>query len=420
MERDANRVTARAEWRRGWPLVLGALVGIGTGPGLFQNLSSLFTPGMMAEFGWTRGQIATAAGVGLIGAVASPFLGRIADRLGIRPVILLCMTLLGVAYCGFAMMQGEIWQYQLLVLLLALAVPGTSSIVYGKPLAACFHAHRGLALGVATSGLSVTTVLLPPVAAWVIAGWGWRGGFVALAILTTLVAMPLALTAVRGAAAAGPTRPDADAPEAPVPVDGPTAAEVRRDARFWRLGASAFFINLATAGLVTQLVPFGLERGLTAAQAALLLAAFGGAQVVARLVIGALIDHWSPQLIAATVALLSALAFALLEIRAPGFALLMGFVFFAGMMNGAENDLLPFFTARLFGLRAFGEVYGWLVLMALGGTATGIVGFGRLYDATGSYDVALGIASGALTLTAILYLSLRERPLLHAQAAATA
>ncbi|MEH3047369.1 MFS transporter [Sphingomonas adhaesiva] len=419
MERDANRVAARAEWRRGWPLVLGALIGIGAGPGLFQNLSSLFTPGMMAEFGWTRGQIATAAGIGLIGAVASPLLGRAADRLGIRPVILLCMTLLGVAYGGFAMMQGEIWQYQLLVLLLALSVPGTSAIVYGKPLAACFRAHRGLALGVATSGLSVTTVLLPPAVAWVIAGWGWRGGFVALAIVTTLVAMPLALLAVRGAAA-GPTRPDADAPAAQVPVDGPTAAETRRDARFWRLGASAFCINLATAGLVTQLVPFGLERGLTAAQAALLLAAFGGAQVVARIVIGALIDRWTPQLIAAAVALVSALAFALLEVPAPGFALLMVLVFFAGMMNGAENDLLPFFTARLFGLRAYGEIYGWLVLMALGGTATGIVGFGRLYDATGSYDVALGIASGALTLTAILYLSLRERALPHAQAAATA
>lgn len=419
MERDTTRVAARAEWRRGWPLVLGALIGIGAGPGLFQNLSSLFTPGMMAEFGWTRGQIATAAGIGLIGAVGSPFLGRVADRLGIRPVILLCMTLLGIAYCGFAMMQGQIWQYQLLVLLLALSVPGTSSIVYGKPLADCFHAHRGLALGVATSGLSVTTVLLPPAAAWVIAGWGWRGGFVALAILTTLVAMPLALTAVRGTAA-GPTRPDPDTDAAHVPVDGPTAAEVRRDARFWRLGVTAFCINLATAGLVTQLVPFGLERGLTAAQAALLLAAFGAAQVIARIVIGALIDRRTPQLIAAVVALLSALAFALLEIRAPGFALLMVLVFFAGMMNGAENDLLPFFTARLFGLRSYGEIYGWLVLMALAGTATGIVGFGRLYDATGDYDVALGIASGALTLTALLYLSLRERPLPRVQAAATA
>ena len=48
------------EWRRGWPLVAGGMLGIGTGPGLYQNISSLFTPGMMAEFGWSRGVIATA------------------------------------------------------------------------------------------------------------------------------------------------------------------------------------------------------------------------------------------------------------------------------------------------------------------------------------------------------------------------
>ena len=62
-----------SEWRRGWPLVAAGMIGIGTGPGLFQNISSLFTPGMMNEFGWTRGEIATAAGLGLAGALAVPF-----------------------------------------------------------------------------------------------------------------------------------------------------------------------------------------------------------------------------------------------------------------------------------------------------------------------------------------------------------
>ena len=65
----------QSEWRLGWPVVAAAMIGIGTGPGLFQNLSSLFTPGMIVEFGWTRGEIATASGVGLLGGFAAPFLG---------------------------------------------------------------------------------------------------------------------------------------------------------------------------------------------------------------------------------------------------------------------------------------------------------------------------------------------------------
>lgn len=46
-----------------------------TGPGLYQNLSSLFVPGLQDSFGWSRGDIATAAGVGLLGALARPSSG---------------------------------------------------------------------------------------------------------------------------------------------------------------------------------------------------------------------------------------------------------------------------------------------------------------------------------------------------------
>jgi len=408
---------AGGEWRTGWPLVAAAMLGIGTGPGLFQNLSSLFTPGMVEEFGWTRGQIATAAGVGLIGGLAVPFLGRLADRFGVKPMIVGAMLLLGLAYCGMAAVEGKIWQYQLLILCLALSVPGTSALVYGKLIGAAFARHRGLALGIATSGISISTLVLPPVVGAVIAAHGWRGGFVALAILTAGIALPLVLLALRGRAAA-PTRPDPGDATAALPVEGMTGAEARRDGRFWRLALSALLINLATIGLVTQLVPFGLDRGLSAGEAALLLASFGASQVVGRLAIGYLVDHFRPQLMAAIAAVISCLAFVALQVGEPGFAFAMIAVFAAGLMNGAEHDLMPFFGVRLFGLRAFGEVYGTLLMIALIGTATGIVGFGRLHDATGGYDIALGIAAAALALAACLFLSLRDRPLPHVQGAA--
>jgi len=402
--------TSATEWRRGWPLVGAAMLGIGTGPGLFQNLSSLFTPGMTEQFGWTRGEIATAAGIGLIGALAAPVLGRLADRIGIRPIIVSAMLLLGAAFLGFANMRGHIWEYQILVLLLALSVPGTSSLVYGKLIATAFVARRGIALGIATSGLSISTLVMPPIIGIAIAGFGWRGGFVALAILAVGIALPIVLLGIRRVPA-GPTRPDADSPDAHIRVAGFTGAETRRDGRFWRLGACAALINIATVGLVTQLVPFGLDRGLTPAQAAWLLVAFGASQIVGRLAIGLLIDHYRPQVMAAAVAVISALAFAALQAPAPGFALMLLLVFGAGLMNGAEHDLLPFLAARLFGLRAYGEVYGMLLTIALAGTATGIVGFGRLHDAYGSYAIALGIACGALGLAALSFISLRDRPL---------
>lgn len=401
---EANRATTVGEWRRGWPVVLGAVAGISAGPALFQNMSSLFVPGMMAEFGWTRAQIATASGLGLAGSLAVPAIGRVVDRLGVRPVIAGCMVLLGAAYLGLSAMTGALWHYYLLVLSLAPCVPGTSALVYGKVIAARFGAQRGLALGIATSGLPLATLVLPTALGTVIAARGWRGGFVALAVFVALIALPVALLAIRGVAMAAP----ASSPAATITA-GMDAAAARRDPRFWRLALTGFCINMATVGFVTQLVPFGIERGLTAAAATLLLTAFGASQVVARVSIGALIDRRPPQRVAAIVAILSAAGFVALQARTPDVAWLAAAVFLAGLMNGAENDLYPFFTARLFGLRAYGEIYGTLIVVALAGSAVGIIGFGHLHDRTGGDDIALAIATAAMLASAVSYLGLRDR-----------
>ena len=402
MNHDVSAAPPSNEWRRGWPVVVAAMIGIGTGPGLFQNLSSLFTPGMAAEFGWTRGEIATAAGLGLAGGVVAPFLGRLADRVGVRVVIAGAMLLLGAAYLGLASMAGALWQYQALILCLALAVPGTSSLVYGKLVAARFSRRRGLALALATSGLSLTTLLLPGLIGAVIVFGGWRGGFVALAVLVAVVALPLVLLALRRAPAA-----IVDPEHAAEQLAGMSGRDARRSPRFWALGGTAMLINIATVGLVTQMVPFGLDQGLSASEAALLLASYGASQIVGRFGIGVLVDFFPAPPLAAGAAAMSAVAFAgLLAFPAPGFAPLMALVFFAGLMNGAENDLMPFLASRLFGLKAYGEIYGSLILLGLLGTAGGIVGWGRLYDATGGYDWALVIATGAMATAGLLFLTL--------------
>ena len=372
---------------------------------------------MIAEFGWTRGEFATAAGLGVIGGLAIPFLGRLADRVGVRPVIVFCMLMLATTYASLTISGGALWQYQLFVIFVTLSVPGTSTMVYGKLIARRFERHRGIALGVATSGISIFSLALAPVVGWFVAGWGWRAGVFSLAALIAFGALPTVLFLLRGERAP-PTRPDPDAPEAVAPVEGKTGAETRADSRYWRLAATAALINFASVGLVTSLVPLGTDRGLGVGDAAWLVTAFAASQVVGRLVMGYLVDRFPAQGIAAIFALISASAFVALHLPNPGLALMMLLVFSAGLMHGAENDLLPFLTAKLFGLRAYGEVYGLLLTISMIGTSTGVIAFGRLHDATGSYGIALTLAAVTIGLAGVLFLTLRERPLPHVQAAA--
>ena len=396
-----SHMGADGEWRRGWPLVAAAMLGSGLGPGLYQNLSSLFTPGLQQDFGWSRGQIATAAGVALTGALAAPLVGRIADRAGVRPVIVASMAVLALGYVVLALGQGGLWQYEMGVLLIVLALPGTSSLAFGKLIAARFKRHRGMALALGTSGLALATMIAAPLLGFVVDRFGWRIGFVVLALAGLILALPPILLAIRHLAlASGPVT----AAEEPAAVEGVSAATARRDPRFLLMVLSALLINAATTGLVTQLVPIGIDRGLSPARAALLLTAFGTSAIAGRLLVGALIDRFRPQPVAAAVAMVSALAFLALVYAPGGFAMLIVVIFLAGLMNGAENDLLPFLAARLFGLRAYAEIYGTAMPIALLGTAIGIVGFGRLHDWTGGYGVALALGAAALFLAGICFL----------------
>lgn len=407
--------TGSSEWRGGWRLVIAAMLAAGFGPGLFQNLSSLFTPGLEASFGWSRGEIATAAGLALVGALVAPFIGRYADRVGVRPVIIGSTIVLTTGYVALSLVSGRFWHYQAAILLLVLAVPGTSSLIYGKLIAARFVEHRGVALAVATSGLALSTMAVPPVLGLIIQGYGWRTGALALGAAGVAV-LPIVLSALRRVPT-GPTRPTPDSEAATIPAEGFTAAEARRDPRFWCVVGAAVLVNMATTGLVTQIVPLGLELGLSSLNAAVLLSGVGASAVVGRLIVGAIVDHYPPQPAAAGFALVSSLAFLGLATLPHGFVPVLVLVFFAGLMNGAENDLLPFLAARLFGLRSFGEIYGSAIPIGLLGTALGIVGFGRLHDIFGSYQVALLIGSTALMLAGACFLALRDRPLPVAQAA---
>ncbi|MGJ3627483.1 hypothetical protein AB5I41_11900 [Sphingomonas sp. MMS24-JH45] len=279
--------------------------------------------------------------------------------------------------------------------------------------------HRGLALGFATSGLSADDAHdAADHRCRDHAAGGWRAGYWVLAATTSVAG------ASAGAVAAARRAAD------------PDRARTRRRAgrQGGRRGdgaggaAGAALLAARARGRAGQrgqrrardaAGPLGRERGLGAGEAALLLTSYGASQVAGRLVIGALVDRFVAQRVAAVVALVSAVAFAALLAPAPGFALMMLLVFFAGLMNGAEHDLLPFLTARLFGLRAYREVYREPAAGIAGGHGWGYrrvrPHLRRLRPLRTGADAAAAIA---LVLAGLAFATLPDRALPEAQARA--
>ena len=391
-----EQVARASEWRGGWPVVLGSAAMAGVGAGLYQNLSSLFMPGIREITGATRSEIGGSAALGLLGALAAPFIGRLADRIGVVPVIVVSALGLAATYVWLSLMSGGLWQFQIGVAFLALTAPGMSAMIYGRLVARRFDRHRGLALAFATSGLSLTTVLLPAAIGWTIESWGLAAAYYVLATLAVVVGIPAGLYATKKAGAL----------EHPARTERIGKPPSWTDLLFWRICGATMLINVGTVGMVTSLALIGGERGLGLAAAGLLLSSYGASQIVGRIAMGALIDRYPANRIAAAFGMISTAGFVGMMWGIDGLPFMLAAVFVAGLLNGAEFDLLPFLVSRLFPMETFSELFGRLILFSILSGGIGLAGFNLLRDWTGSYTAPLGIAAVCMMLAATLLYTL--------------
>ncbi|KXU30498.1 hypothetical protein A0J57_18850 [Sphingobium sp. 22B] len=398
-----------AEWRRNWRLALGATIGNGTGIGLYTYISSLFIPSFQAEFGWTRGEIGSAAAAGYFGAFAAPLVGRGIDRYGVRVMATLGALVVGACYLGYAFQNGSLIMLSLLAAGTTVAAPANSSTVFAKSLAGWFVKSRGLAFGLTACGIPVMALFMPLILQWIIAGHGWRMGYVALSVTVLLIGLPVVLATVREAptgAERGQERTGADA------GGGLTLREAVRTRNFWLLLAAVFFCTAPAHGFLSQLTSLVIDKGFTAADAALLLSIYSGAVIVGRVGTGILLDRLPPYHVAFAVTFVPVIGlFVLLSGVAPSFALVAAAVALIGVQNGGESDILPWFLAREFGLRSYSTIYGVVFTGAFMAAASGVLLLGRLYDATGSYQAALWTFAAFFTIAASSYFAMRYRHL---------
>ena len=70
---------------------------------------------------------------------------------------------------------------------------------------------------------------------------------------------------------------------------------------------------------------------------------------------------------------------------------------------GAEAELVGFFVSRYFGLKAYSTIFGVCFSALLLGTGLNPLLYGMVHDITGTYDVALSIATAGALLAAVLF-----------------
>lgn len=395
-----DRSGVRPELARGWPLLLAATVGSGTGASalIFYSLGVFVAP-LQAAFGWSRGEVTSALLYGSAGlTLAAPVLGWLIDRIGERRVALVSIPCFAAVLYALSRIDGSLAGFYACFFFAALLGCGTTPILYTRAVARHFDRARGLALGVTLTGPGTAAIVLPPLLAGIIAGEAWRDGFVALAAIA-LLAWPLAWGWLRvPARLASPSRADID-----------IEVEIERRAAFgsrvyWTLALIFAVAAMAASSLIVHMIPMLEDAGLATAAAARVAAVTGVGVILGRLGTGWIIDHVFAPHVAVVLFAIAAAGCGLLVHGGSSAAPLAAFLI--GFSLGAEVDLMAYLVSRYFGLCHYGVLYGTIYACFWLGIASGPALTGRLYDATGGYAIALwGIvalfvvsAAAALTL----------------------
>jgi len=406
------------ELRRSWPILVGSMIGMGAGISSFVMASSYFIKPLQAEFGWSRGQVSLTTSIGiLLASLAMPLMGALVDRYGSRVFILVGSILFSLSYLALAAMPGQFVIYvTIIVVMIGLtAGPATSPLIFTKSLVGAFAKSRGAALGLAYSGIVLTSFITQPALQHVISNFGWRAGYMIMASVSLVCGLAsFALLSGFRRVSAPPTLANGGpghtrTEEAHL---GHTLPEALRDARFWLLGFCMVCLSIAAGAFNGQFQALLSDMGIPGPRAALLGVWYAASVVIGRLVCGSLLDRmWAPGV--GFVCLCAPVIALLFFLGAPALWLLVVAVLLVGFAFGAEADMLAFFAARYFGLRSFGAVFGALAMVVGISAAIGGAAGGFLFDLRGDYNLNLILASG---LSAVSALSLLASGLLRGKA----
>jgi MFS family permease len=411
----------------GWRIVSVVFLTNFISVGLVFYSYGVFFKALVADFGGTRFGVATGIAVmQLTIAAVSPLLGRLVDRGSIRLILCGGALLMGMGFVGASRIDA-LWQFSLMMgTLLALgsvmmgAIPGSTLI------ANWFRERRGIALGVAGMGISLSGFAMAPVATRLIGSIGWRNTFLVYAAGTLVTVIPAVWWVIvkrpeemgllpDGAGAdatsasaelprpARRTAPDAGYP----PPPAWSTREVLRDRNFWVIASVIGLAFFANGAVLIHIIPHATDIGFEPTAAAWLLSTMAGFGVIGKLFFGWIVDRL-PQRFAFWLACgLQAVGVAwILSVVDYPSLLVAGAIFGLGM-----GGMIPLWGAAIgagFGRHSFGSVMGLMAPVMVPIHIFGIPYAGWIYDRTGSYDIAfitfLGVYALAMAVTLFLRL----------------
>lgn len=406
----------------GWWIVIGAAVAQFVAMGQNQATNLILGP-MTADLGWTRTEFILPTSIGvLFSGVIGFFIGAQVDRRGARPLLIIGTIISSTALILLAYVT-ELWQFWLLrgVLLVAGNVM-VGNLVVNSTISKWFVDRRGWAISMAALGVSGWSVLGTQLLRPVVDDYGWRVGWLTLGV-GSLVLLLVAMVMRRqpedhGLLPDGRRASDGDTAGGRASIQRAaddfansfTRGQAARTPQLWLLVLAFGFALTGMTALFAHMLQFFVDAGFTRTEAAFFYSTQGAFSLLAKFVWGSAMQRFPARFLVAlafTIAGASTLGLVLTVQDAP-WQVVAALSATWGLGTGGMIPLSEFVWASYFGRRHIGAVRGLGMPFTVMLTSFGPLYASRVFDVTGSYDIAMFTFVGLWFAGALLILTARR------------
>lgn len=419
---------SRLSQARYWLPAAAALICLGLGMGIMSVFGFFIDP-LAETFNVSRATITTAPVILiLVPAFFGPFVGKIADRLPIRVVMLtglcLSMTMLYMISRAPTLLHAALG-FATFVIGMSMCGP----IVINALLVKIYQQDSGRALAIGAMGSSLAGITLPKWVAYLLQDGTWREALASLSLgifillaLVILFAIPRSSRPLQKPGSAAEAVSETTSTDMPADALSPepeihandSAGQPRaflKNPSFWLIGLAVAMTLNAALVLGVCYPPHLLGLGFTLDQAATVVAMGGVGGIVGKLCVAGVIDRYRDQIkyVVAVVVLLKVVSIAGLMLISSFYPLLL-VALVLGFSGGAFLPMHPILNSCYFNRDIVGQVNGAQMPLFLPFALFGAPMAGYAYDVSGHYYWVLAAISAALMIALLLFLRLAKPP----------
>ena len=399
----------------GWYIVGGAFLVMAINYGA-RSCFGVFLKPMSAEFGLSRSVISMAAAINmLVYSFCAIFVGRMLDRIAPRWIITAGALIAAVGYIMTGFVNTPFGLYISYGVMVGLGSAGMGVVACSSSVGKWFITKRGLALGIASMGISLGTVLLTPLAGYIVVMFNWRFGLMALSFIMLFVGVFVSQTLMRKThPEAYGLLPDGDQISvtsqsmSPPAVHKISSMTLFRDSRFWTLAVCQGLAVMISMAVFVHQVAFATDNGISKMAAASSLAAISLTGFMGQFFFGWITDRIRDPKYGSFIGVSFMLAGSIILLNVESILQLYMAALVYGFGYGSLAPMLPLLIADRFGRHVMGSIYGLLTFFVGTGGAIGPVLGGVIYDKFGSYHYLWLINIIVLSVIAIAFLTLKK------------